>query len=675
MTSDPDAPVARGFRRLFEPITIGNLTIGNRIFSPTHGASVSETRDLRFLQERARGGAGLLGLGVGGGVHEYSVGPERDAVDGPYDPAWDGVLPSPLSRSGVQMYDDKVIPVLSRRAAVIHGEGSHCYAQVAHGGAADHWPHLRPHLGPSSVADPYEGHVPHALTSDEIGELTLAFAHGVRRVKEAGVDAAELHGAHGYLLAQFLSPFYNRREDAWGGSVENRAKIILDIITAARGLVGPEYPIGIRIGCDGDGRERGLTVAALVETCVLLAPHVAYISISNGNYTGFGLGMESAYVASWYREPGFNVPVAAEVKRAVDVPVLVTGRIIDPSIAESILADGAADMIGMVRALIADPELPRKTRDGRAGEIRMCVGLSECHHAGKNRVPMTCAVNAAAAREAEMEIHPAAERKTVIVVGAGPAGMEAARVAALRGHEVYLCDAERELGGTIRVLAMDPNRRNLLDHRAYFETELERLGVQMVLGNRVDADELVEFGADAVIVATGGVPIVPDVDGIAGANVVGALDVLRGVATVGENVLVVAGHDNHLAAPTLAELLVDQGRRVQMISEHVDFAHGVEEIARFAVLHRLKTKGVRISMLTRLAQIVDGDAIIVDAFTADEQRIRDATVVLACGLTPNDRLARQLAGRVGHVALVGDALAPRRLMHATIEGARAALRV
>ncbi|MET0910760.1 MAG: hypothetical protein ABWZ99_14935 [Ilumatobacteraceae bacterium] len=297
--SDNESPVtvARGFRRLFEPITIGNFTARNRIVNPTHPTGVSEARDLRYLRERARGGAGLIGLGAGGGVHDYSVGPDRYSPDRypgvgsdsavSYDSAWDAVLPSALSRVGMEMYDDMVISRLRKRAEVIHAEGSHCYAQVSHGGVADHWPKLRPLVGPSSVPEPYEGHVSHSLSADEIDELVTLFAHGIRRVKESGVDAAELHGAHGYLIAQFLSPYFNRREDAWGGTVERRAKIVVDIIAAARHMVGDSFPIGIRLGCDGDGRSRGLTIPELVETCRLLSPHVAYISISTGNYAGF----------------------------------------------------------------------------------------------------------------------------------------------------------------------------------------------------------------------------------------------------------------------------------------------------------------------------------------------------------------------------------------------------
>jgi 2,4-dienoyl-CoA reductase-like NADH-dependent reductase (Old Yellow Enzyme family)/thioredoxin reductase len=665
--ADHTAPVAPGFRRLFEPLTIGNFTVPNRIVNTTHGTGLGDARDVRYLQERARGGAGLLGVHSSTGIYGYAVGPgARSAA-----PDWDGKALSPLTPEGIATYDDAVIPWLRRRADVVHAEGARCFAQVYHPGAGRHGVNASPAVAPSAVADPYEALVPHPLSEEEIEELVVAFAHGIRRVQEGGMDAAEIHGAHGYLVNEFFSPYFNRREDRWGGSRENRVRFALAIVAAAREMVGPDFPIGIRVGVDGDGTDRGLSIAELAEVCRLLSPHVAYVSVSGGNYSGFGDGLEVAYVSPWYKEPGFNVAAAAAVKAAVEVPVIVTGRIADASLAESVLAEGAADLVGMVRALIADPELPKKAREGRVGEVRMCLGMSECHHIGPHRVPVTCAVNAAAAREAEMELVPAAVPRTVVVVGAGPAGLEAARVAAQRGHHVYLADAHRTIGGTPAVLALDPNRRNLRDHAAYFETQLRNLGVELVLGNEVHADELAEFGADVVVVATGGRPLVPEVDGIDGPNVLTALDVLRGAQTR-SRVLVVGGLDNHLGPPTIAEFLADQGRQVELISEHFDFARGAEDGTRLPLAQRLMTKGVRVSMLHKLCGVAAGGAVVRETFAGEDRRLEDTTVVLACGLVPNDRLGHELRGRVPEVHVIGDALAPRRIMHATLEGARIA---
>ncbi len=661
------ASVSTGFRRLFEPLRIGDFEVRNRIVNTTHGTALGEARDLGYLQARARGGVGLMGVHASHGIYSYAVGPA------PYSraPEWDHRFPSPVQPDGIAYYDDAVIPSLRRRAEVIHAEGARCFGQVFHLGAAPHQESIAPALAPSAVADPYEALSPHPLTEEEIGELILAFAHAIRRVAEAGLDAAEIHGAHGYLVNQFFSPYFNRRDDRWGGSRENRVRFALEIVRTARQMVRDDFPIGIRVGVDGDGRARGMTIEEQAEIGALLAPHVAWISVSGGSYSGLGDGFEGAYVSPWYREPGFNVPASTLMKRAVgDLPVFVTGRIVDPSIAEGILAEGAADMVGMVRALIADPELPNKAREGRADEVRMCLGMSECHYIGPHRVPMTCAVNAAAGREAELAITPAAAPRTVLVVGAGPAGMEAARVAALRGHHVYLCDRERAIGGTPRILALDPNRRNLRDHAVYFERELRRLGVELLLGEEVGADTVVEFAPDAVVVATGGVPLIPDVPGIDSANVVTGLAVLRGEARVGSHAVVVGGLDNHVGAATIAEHLADRGVAVEYTSEQMDFAHGAEDGTRLPLMHRMLGKGVRVSLMHRLAGVGGDGCEVMQTFTREVRRVEDCTVVLACGLVADDRLARELRGRVGELHVVGDSLAPRRMMHATVEGAR-----
>jgi 2,4-dienoyl-CoA reductase-like NADH-dependent reductase (Old Yellow Enzyme family)/thioredoxin reductase len=655
------------FPRLFEPISIGAMSVRNRIVNTTHGSGLGESRDLRYIEERARGGVGLIGLHGSQGVASYGVGIGAERAT----PDWDERPISPATSEGIRFYDDVAIPYMRKRADIVHAHGAACFAQVYHLGNAPHAQRMFPPVAPSSVGDPYDALSPHPLSQEEIEEVIFSFAQGIRRVREAGIDAAEIHGAHGYLVNEFLSPYYNLRDDEWGGSRENRVRFVLEIIKGARVLVGDDFPIGIRVGLDGDGR-RGLTAEELAGTCKLLSPHVAYISVSGGNYAGFGEGHETAYVSPWYTEPGHNVPVSTLVRSNVDVPVIVTGRIADPSIAESILADGAADMIGMVRALIADPDLPNKARRGKSLEVRMCLGMSECHYIGPHRTPVNCAVNASAGREKEMEVVPAEIRKTIVVVGAGPAGMEAARVAALRGHHVFLSDKVREMGGTIRRLALDPNRRNLRDHSVFFELELERLGVEFMFGNEVSADELVEFGPDAVVVATGGLPLIPKVNGIRDPGVLTALDLLApdGPSRLRDKVVVVGGLDGHLAGPTMAEFAADQGRNVEFISEQVDFAPGAEDGTRLALLGRLKKKGVVVSTGCRLMSVDTRSATIADTFSGATRDVDEVTVVLACGLVPNDRLARELKGRIPQIHLIGDALAPRRLMHANLEGAR-----
>jgi len=664
--------VAVGYKRLFSPLKIANFEIRNRIVNTTHHAALPKDRELAYLRARARGGAALFGINGGLGVGNYGVGPgEPGSVAD-----WDRNAPSGLTPAGIKLYDDLVIPGLADRAALLHAEGAKCFAQVNHVGAGQHWPMLRAVIGPSNVPDTYDALVPHGLTEEEIEELIFLFAQGIRRICEAGMDAAELHCAHGYLIMQFFSPHFNCRTDRWGGSRENRMRFVLAVIDAARKLVGSDFPIGIRVGYEGDGVSRGLTIAELAEICALLSEHVAYVSVSGGSYSGLHDGFDGAYVSPWYREPAFNAEACSAIRQRVDVPVLITGRIADGAIAEALLADGTADMVGMVRALIADPDLPNKMRSGKADEVRMCLGMSECHHIGRFRVPMTCAVNAAAGREEELTLEPAPEPKTVVIVGAGPAGLEAARVAATRGHKVYLCDEEKRIGGTIRWLANDANRRNLLDHTVYYERILTDLNVELVLGHRVTAEDVRGFEAHAVVVATGARPLVPDVPGIGGASILTAEAVFRGAALPTGPILVVGGLDTHLAGPTVAELLADRGHEVILINEQVDFAAAAEDGTRFTILDRLKRKRVQIVMCRRLVGIDGGAALTVDTFGArDVHRLTAVSIVLACGLLPNDEIYRQLKGDIAELHLIGDAIAPRRLMHATVEGARVGLAI
>ncbi|MET0372926.1 MAG: FAD-dependent oxidoreductase, partial [Rhizorhabdus sp.] len=628
---------------------IANFTISNRVVNTTHATQLPPDRHMRYLEERARGGVGLFGVDSPLGVLQYGVGLGREGTPG----QWDAPSPSPVKAAGIAFYDDAVIPGLRAQAEMLHSYGARVFGQVAHAGASNFYSSLNPLLGPSNVATPQDSLTPHALTDEQVEEMVLTFAHGIRRMAEAGLDAAEIHGAHGYLVSQFLSPYYNRRNDRWGGSLENRVRLPLEIISQAQKLIGEKFPIGIRIGYEGSGRGGpGLTIDEMVATAKLLEPHVCHISVSGGNGPGVFRGFEVSYLSPWYREPAYNAEAAAAVRAAVNVPVIVTGRIADPALAESLLADGVADMVGMVRGLIADPQLLEKARSASSNRQRMCLGLNECHHAGRYLTHVTCAINAAAGREDELEIVPAGEPKTVVVVGAGPAGLEAARVAALRGHKVYLCDREPLVGGTPRLLSADPNRRNLRDHSAYFEAEFATLDIELVLGHEVTAEDVVEFNADAVVVATGGRPIVPDVPGIYGPNVFLALDVLRGAAP-SRRVVVVGGSNNHMAPPTIAEHLADRGHEVLLVSEQLDFAMGIEDVTRHTLRKRLSQKGIVPQLASALIS-VDSGVNLRDLLTGEDRRVEDASVVIACGLLPDNALHLALTGRVAELYIAGD---------------------
>ncbi len=656
------------FPHLFEPLQIGPMFLPNRIMMTTNGPHMPEDRYLVYVEERARSGIAIMGTPAGHGIYQFpfSRGPFNRASVGEFD----AVYPSPVSSEGRAYYDETVTPLLRKRAETAHRHGVAIVGQLYHPGASRSTDNLQPAIGPSRFQDEHLPEAPHVLDEAEIGELVETYANGARRVKDAGLDGAEIHAAHGYLIEQFLSPFSNKRTDRYGGSLDNRMRFLLEIIDAIRAQVGPDFPVGIRTIGDElvDG---GLTVEEMTAICRKLSGLLTYINISGGTHSGLIGGAKPAYVSPWFVAPGLNVPMAAAIKKAVDIPVIVGGRINDPEQAERILAEGSADMVGMVRALIADPDFIIKARDGRAHEIRKCIANNECHALHDAQRPIRCAVNAAATQEDRLSIEPTETRKRVLVVGGGPAGMEAARVAAERGHQVSLYEKGESLGGTLNVITRDPDRRNMADFTRYLEGQLERLGVVVHTGVEMIPETVVEQAPDAVVVAVGAVPFVPALPGLDGGNVVTAVDVLLGTARVGNRVVVVAGLEEHLPPLSIAGFLAGKGKQVEVISEMLVAGHGIEMRTLHPLTRRLLEQGVALTPLTKL-KAVEGDALLVaNSYTYEERRIEGVdTVVLACGGEAAIGLAAELKGRVPELFSIGDCLAPRRLIHAVVDGFR-----
>ena len=357
------------------------------------------------------------------------------------------------------------------------------------------------------------------------------------------------------------------------------------------------------------------------------------------------------------------------MKAAVELPVFVAGRINEPVLAEQILADGSADMIGMVRALMADPDLPNKAREGRLGDIRPCVGFNECHN-NRGFAVRACVVNASFGREDEMVMVPTAAPKRVVIVGGGPAGLEAARVSALRGHHVVLLERERQLGGRPAFLALDttmPELRRWLD---YLERQVENAGVDVRLGVDVTPETVESLDADAVVLAVGADDYVPDVPGVDAPHVVTATDVFRGVAALGENVVVVGGMNDSLPPMTVSDFLARQGKNVEIISELMTIGQNTDPRILHLLTKRLLDQGVKLTTMTELSAVGRNDVTVVDRFTREIRHIKGMdTLVLAVGARARTGLAETLRGRVKELHLIGDCNAPRRIVHATLDGA------
>jgi len=509
------------------------------------------------------------------------------------------------------------------------------------------------------------------MTIDEIGEVVHSFANAAMIVREAGWDGVELHATHGYLIQQFISPFFNQRTDEYGGNLDNRMRFPLEILSAVRQAVGSDFTIGMRISGD-EFTDGGYTL----DDMLIMAPVFAqpgradYLSVSAGTYRSPALALDSTYGPL-----NSFVYLAAAIKDVVDVPVFARGRIIDPVQAEDILANNQADMVAICRALIADPEFANKAREGRLDEIRPCIGCNEGCFARIliGLLPLSCTMNPVVGMETRQgwqQLEPATKKKKVMVIGGGPAGLEAARVASLRGHSVSLYEKTSAIGGQAIVAAIAPGRESLSDLARYYSYQLNSLGVDVHFETEVTLDMVNGESPDAVIVATGSIPLVPNIPGVDQDNVVEARDVLTGKVGVGQKVVVFAG-EHHIQALSTADLLAAHCMQVEVLCEALHAGSQLETTTQSAIYQRLLQQGVVLSPYTGLKEVSGNTVIAVNVFTGEERRIEDVdTVVLACGGKENNALLLSLKGHVKEVYAAGDCIGVRRLPDATMDGAK-----
>jgi len=650
--------MAQEFKTLFSPIKIGPLTVRNRIYSSPHYpmgyperlTGLPGDRLINYWVAKAKGGIGLIG------TYLTSVDPRRNIFRQP-----------------------GAVEAFKRAADAVHEYGAGLICQIAHSGGQEGlagatevaW-------APSSMLMPnmlLERRISHEMTRDEIKQTIEAYAYAAEVVKKAGADGVGIHGSHGYLISEFMSPFFNRRTDEYGGSLENRMRFALEVISAVRDAVGEDFVVGFRVNAE-EFVEGSYTLDDFLKMAPLLTRDgkLDYLNVSVGTYTSTATVIEPMYFPL-----GSFVYCAAATKQDVDIPVFARGRITDPVQAEQILASGQADMVSMVRAFIADPEFANKSREGRVDEIRRCIGCNEgCWARGTRdlvigmNIGMTCAMNPAVGLEGVPgwgELEPAAVKKRVMVIGGGPGGLEAARVAALRGHQVSLYDRGSELGGLTLVAAKAPGRDGFLDLGRYYTYQMKLLNIDVHLETDVTADTVAGVDPDAVIVATGSVPHFPDIPGIRGDGVCEVRQVLRGEATVGDSILIIAG-DEHSEALSTAEFLADLGKKVEVLSREYHCGSTLEPCTKQVLYQRLFGKGVVLTPHTWVKEI-SGDAVVAyNIFTGEERRITGVdTVVIACGGQEDNALYHALKDRVKEIHLVGDAHGVRRVHDATREGA------
>jgi 2,4-dienoyl-CoA reductase-like NADH-dependent reductase (Old Yellow Enzyme family)/thioredoxin reductase len=654
---------------LFEPGRIGNVELKNRIIkAPQHtglanpDGSITD-RLLRYYKDVAQGGVSMV-------IVEYAW------VDN------DASQASPCQLGIARM---EHVPGLSLLADTIKANGAKAAIQISHAGrqrfvleqpkaASDvPWPEI------TAAGCP----IPTPMTIEEIREVVKAFGRAAKRAQTAGFDMVEIHACHGYLVSNFFSPYTNKRTDWYGGPLENRMRLLLDIVKEIKAQVGPDYPICARLS-GTDYEPGGHTIEDTVELSKRLeARGVAAIHMSGGNHHTTihevsPMGMPLAH----------NVWAAEAVKKVTTLPVIASGSINLPDLAESILTEGKGDFIGLGRPLWADPQWPLKAREGRPEDIRPCIRCNDGCLARGDHIANTvrCTVNVALCREEEFTITPASHPMRVAVVGGGPAGMEAARVCALKGHDVTLYE-KRELGGALIEASIPgfkaPDLKPLV---AYLKTQVEKTGVKVVrreatltdltggtggaVGSAGDGRGNGEVPFDAVIVATGATALgLEDIPGIADPKVVSAAQVLHGAAELGDRVVVIGGG---IVGTEVGLVIAESGREVIFVEMLDEFMCNITFDERQVYEERFKDLRVSINTGQRLVGVTGAGIVVTDKMGAQTEIAADS-VVLAAGFRPNRELLEELRSHPGvRVAEAGDCVKPRKIYDAIHDGHLAA---
>jgi len=644
------------FARLFSPIRIGHAEAKNRIVSTPHGAAFGEKgniteRYIRYHEEKARGGCGVVMMFGSSSIHPTSINDWGE----------------------VNNWDDSVIPQFRAMSEAIHRHGALCLSQISHRGRRGHsWYSGTPLWAPSDTREERHREWPHVMTKTEIREVIDAWAAAAVRLKKGGYDGADIPLYGGHLLENFISPLANTRTDEYGGSLDNRLRLPTEVLRALREAVGRDFIIGLRHSGD-HFVEGGLTREELLEIARRLdALGIADYWMVSGSNTET-LRFEAAVTPSHYHPRGVFNDLAALTKTVVRVPVIVAGRIVTAEQAEAALADGVCDLVGMTRALIADPEMPTKVRAGRLDDVRVCVGAAEgCIGRLRQGKAITCIQNPAIGREAElMQIHPAAKRRRVVVVGGGVAGLEAARVAALRGHQTILLEAGAAVGGQVLAVARAPRREEYASIVTWLAGQAKKAGVEVRLNTPASAADVLALKPDAVVLATGASQRVPDIPGVKLAHVASTVDVLLGHVAPGRRVVVV-DEEGYFAAPTTADFLADRRAQVTIVSRYFMVGEDIDEGTRSDLYARLFARGVTLTPMTRAVEIVPQGVRTRHTFSSAETVVEADSVVLAFGGKAHDPLSRELEGRVADLKVIGDAYSPRRVHDAILDGTRVA---
>lgn len=643
----PPAPVPgiSRYPHVFSPVSLGSVVLRNRVFVSAHTTNFGQDflptdRHVAYHRERARGGAGLI-ICEPLRVHGTSLGRAG------------GLSAAPAALKGLQQI-----------VSAVREHGAAIFTQITHAGRHSENVFQRTAAwGPSAVRYQLTGPTPHAMSQSDMAEVRLAYVNAARLALAAGFQGIEIHFGHGHLLHQFISPQANTRGDSYGGTFNNRMRFPLEVLDAVLGEVGPEAVVGVRLSADelvpgGQSLEEGRAMAELLAR----TRPVGYLSVSVASYTVPSIGHHVADMSEGHAP--YLAQQLAVAESAGDTPVLVACRFTDLADAERALETGRIAAVAMTRAHIADPHLIRKAAEGRENEIRPCVSCNFCIGEIAGHRPITCMMNPTAGRESvwPLDIPQAGRRRSVLVVGGGPAGLEAARVAAERGHSVQLWERHPELGGQVRVGRRAAGRGELDRLRQYEERQLQRLGVQVRTGVNVTAEAMQASHPDAVVIATGSSPTAPTVAGWGDALTVD--QVLGGRSWEGRTVVIV-DEEGAWPAASAAETIARSGGTVHVVTAAGTPFWGISEYSRMTAVERLLL--LRVQIWAHATVAFGEGAIISSTMTTTQHKIPAVTdVVLAQPPVAQDALRD--CGIRAEVHLIGDACAPRSLLDAMHEG-------
>lgn len=631
------------YEKFLSPGKIGSLEMKNRCIFPPMGSMCAERdgtvgdRMIRYHVRRVEGGCAMNIVEVAA-VHRTS-----------------------FQRPNIGIHDDAFIPGLTRLAGAIQEAGGKACIQLWHGGRQVRRKRLNEQpWAPSAIACPYIGERPHEMTTAEIEDVVAAYAEAAVRAKKAGFDAVEIHGAHGYLIDCFLNAYSNTRTDAYGGCFENRLRFALEVIAAVRAKVGPDYPVMFRMNAV-EQTEGGIALEESIDAAKRFqAAGVDALDISQGCY-----GAMASIVPPYFLPTKTNARNASKIKEHTTIPIIVAGRIVSPDDAEEILQNGWADFISLGRAQLADPDFVKKTMEGRENEIVRCVSCNEgCINSVFKGKSISCVFNPASGRENEIIVRPAEKKKKVLVIGGGPGGLEAARVARERGHEVVLLEKSGKLGGQFFLAGFAPHKSRFTDAAIHMGYRAQRAGADIRLYSPATPQKIKTIDPDVVIVAVGSEPLLPPIPGVKGPNVYEARSVISGKTQVTAHSIAVIG--GGLVGLEVMEMLAGQGKEVTVVEMADQVGKDIGLFNQSHIFGIIAEKKIPVHVNTKCVEI-GPDYLLLDK-GGEKIRLDCDAAVIATGAKSDARVAAMVRELGFECHVIGDADKPAKALEAIWAG-------